>query len=324
MSFAKLLSLLAVPALLAAASPDVPFADHAGEFDRFATRTQAMPPEARVAAFHATFDRLVPGLYADRDPARLDRRIARALDGYRAIRPAFLAVERRFPAELSSAVKRFRTLFPDFVPPLPIYLVHSLGMRDGGSDIMRGRKVMLFGADVIARIHNDDSLRPFLDHELFHLEHARHFADCDQLWCPLWQEGLATYAASAMTPGATDHQLLLDQPAPIRAATDARWAEALCWISTRFDSVRGDDSDAAFTGGVEPSGLPSRFGYYVGMRIVAEAVKRRSLPELARLDDKAARPLVGAALGTLIVEAHARCDPPAATGPITRTAPRPA
>ena len=86
-------------------------------------------------------------------------------------------------------------------------------MRDGGSDYVGGQKVMLFGADVIAKIHNDESLQPFLEHELFHLEHARHFADCDQLWCPLWQEGLATYAASAMTPGASDHQLLLDQPA---------------------------------------------------------------------------------------------------------------
>ncbi len=320
MRFAGILTLLAAPLLLGAAAPAVRFADHAGTFDRVAMRTRGMESEARIAAVRAEFDRRVPGLYTDRDA----KRIVEALEGYPKIRTAYRAVERRFGRELAGAVRGFRAIFPDFVPPLPIWLVHSLGIRDGGSDYVAGRKVMMFGADVIARIHNDNSLQPFLNHELFHLEHARHFDDCDQLWCPLWQEGLATYAASAMTPGATDHQLLLDLPTPIRPATDARWGEALCWISTRFDSAQSGDADAAFTGGKRPGELPSRFGYYVGMRIAAEAAKRRPLPALARLDDEGARPVVAAALGSLIAAAKAPCDAPAATGPITHEASRPA
>lgn len=317
--------LVLAAALLGAAAPaPVTFTSYAPQFDRFEARTEGMAPDRRVAAFRATFDRIFPGLYAGTDTARLDRRITKALDEFPSIRPAYRTVELRFPGALATAVQRFRRIFPDFVPPIPIFLVHELGMRDGGSDYVGGRKVMLFGADVIARIHDDDSLQPFLDHELFHLEHARRFADCDQFWCSLWQEGLATYAASAMTPNATDHQLLLDEPASIRAATDARWGEALCLVATRFDSTDGDDSAAAFTGGRHPPGLPSRFGYYVGLRVASEAARTRTLPALAGLDDEAARPEVVAALAAPIVAAHAPCRPPAATGPITRIAPRPA
>src|SRR5690606_13539194 len=146
---------------------------------------------------------------------------------------------RDFPTALKSAVAHFRTVFPGFTSPLPIFLYHSLGQRDGGSAYLDpGRRhVMLFCADLIATYHADDSLHPFLDHELFHLEHAHAFGGCDQFWCPLWQEGLAVDAAAAMTPGATDHQLLLDIPTKIRAPTDARWAEALCFVSTHFDDT---------------------------------------------------------------------------------------
>ncbi|MBA3895903.1 MAG: hypothetical protein H0X36_01930 [Sphingomonadaceae bacterium] len=320
----KLALILLMPALLAAAAPrTVTFASYAPQFDNFEARTRGMATDRRVLAFRAEFDRILPGLYSVADAA-LDRRIARALTEFPSIRPAYRIVESRFPGALASAVRHFRTVFPQFASPLPIFLVHSLGTRDGGSDYVGGRKAMLFGADVIAKLHNDDSLQPFLDHELFHLEHARHFMDCDQLWCPLWQEGLATYAAASMTPGATDHQLLLDAPAPIRAATEARWGEALCRMAVGFDSADNGDIAAAFMGRGKSSGLPQRFGYYVGLRIASEAARNRTLPVLAGLDDEAARPVVAAALTALIDAAHAPCRPPAANGAITRHVARPA
>lgn len=320
-----LVCLLAGMAVRAAPAPTpVRFVDYAAQFDRFEARTHDLPMDQRVAAFHAEFDRTVPGLYADRDTARLDRRIAKALADFPSIRPAYRDVERKFPAALTVAVRHFRAIFPDFTPPLPIYLAHELGMRDGGSDYVAGRKVMLFGADAIAVIHHDDSLQPFLDHELFHLEHGRHFADCDQFWCPLWQEGLATFAASTMTPGADDHQLLLDQPAPIRAPTDAQWQRALCIVAKSFDATDGDTIAAAFTGGHHPPDLPARFGYYVGLRVAREAARVQSLSTLTRLNDQDARQVVAAALTRLIDAAGAPCPPPARQGQITSLAPRPA
>ena len=306
----------------ASAAPPVTFASYASQFDDFEARTEGMPSGQREAEFLTTFNSLVPGLYVDKDPARLLRRVDKALTGFPALRPVYRDIERRFPDELKGAVEHFRTVFPDFVPPMPIYLVHSLGIRDGGVDRVDGKKVMMFGADVIAKIHNDDSLQPFMDHELFHLEHARHFDGCDQLWCSLWAEGLAVFAAVAMNPGSNDHQLLLDLPTPIRAETDAHWGDALCWIATRFDGMDDADSSAAFTGGEHPPGLPSRFGYYVGLRVAVEAAGTHGLPPLARLSDEQARPVVARALGLLIKAAHAPCKPPGSVGAVTRKDPR--
>jgi hypothetical protein len=317
-----LLACLAV-LLLGATPPPVTFTDHASAFDRFEANTRVMPPEQRVAAFHVRFDALFPGYYVAKNTQKLDRRILAALDAFPTLRPAYREAEARFPVALETAVRRFRVVFPSFVPPIPIYLTHSLGIRDGGSQMVGGRKVMIFGADVIARLHNDSSMQPFLDHELFHLEHARHFADCDPTWCPLWQEGLATYAASVMTPSASEHQLLLDVPKPIPAATEARWPDALCWIALRFDQTGEANYEPAFLGGYHVDGLPDRFGYYIGLRIATEAAKHHMLSQLTRLSDEAARPVVAAALGSLIRRAHAPCQAPTTSPvPIPKTDPR--
>jgi hypothetical protein len=285
----------------------------------------------RVKVFRSTFDKLYPGLYADVDQSRLNGRIEKALSEFPSIRSAYDQVERKFPEALASAMKEFRGAFPDFTPPMPIYLIHSLGTRDGGTDWVAGRMVMLFGADEIAQFHWDESLQPFIVHELFHIEHIRHFADCDQLWCSLWQEGLATYTASVLTPNASDHQLILDVPHPIREDTDSHWPDALCWTAEHFDSTNQSEVSAAFTGGPKPSTfsgdrrlapLPSRFGYYIGLRVAAQAVKTRSLSELNRLDDQAARPVIARALAELMQASHLSCPLPSKQGSITHRAPR--
>jgi hypothetical protein len=167
---------------------------------------------------------------------------------------------------------------------MPIYVIHSLGTRDGGTDWVAGRMVMLFGADEIAQFHLDESLQPFIVHELFHIEHIRHFADCDQLWCSLWQEGLATYTASVMTPNASDHQLILDVPHPIRGDTDSHWPDALCWTAEHFDSTKAPEVSAAFTGGPKPStfsGIADSFLFLHGS-VITLAFELQ--PRLSKLD----------------------------------------
>jgi len=317
-----LLPLLLV--LCAASAPGLQFEDYATAFDQFASSTEGQPEAERVHRFLEEFDYLAPGLYADPDRAHLERRVARALADFPKIREPYRQTVARFPAALDTANTQFRHYFPDFVPPMPIYLAHELGIRDGGSDHVGGKKVMLFGADVIAQIHNDDSLLPFIEHELFHLEHARHFQDCDQFWCPLWQEGLATYVASVMTPNVTDHQLILDAPQPIRAAVDAGWSEALCLVAASFDAAEEAPIKQAFMVGDHPSGLPSRYGYYVGLRLAEAAARSADVNQLDHLDTNAARRVVRAALIELLNTAHASCAPPPADAAITYVAPRPA
>jgi hypothetical protein len=324
---------LSLMLLLAQRAPKEPWSyrSFTSGFARIADSTSSLPMAERIKVFHSTFDKLYPGLYADTDQSRLDGRIEKALTDFPAIRSTYDQVERKFPDALANAIKEFREVFPDFIPTMPIYLIHSLGTRDGGTDLVAGRIVMLFGADEIAQFHWDESLQPFIVHELFHIEHIQHFADCDQLWCSLWQEGLATYTASVLTPNASDHQLILDVPHPIREDTDVHWRDALCWTAEHFDSTNPSEISAGFTGGPKPSTfsgdrrlapLPSRFDYYVGLRVAAQAAKTRSLSELDRLDDQAARPVVARALAELMQVGHMRCRPPASQGQITHVAPR--
>lgn len=317
----RIIALLAMVVTLTSAAPPLVYVDLATPFERTVKATAGEPAAARISAIRDTLNALLPGVYPA--SAHTNRRIAKALGDFPAEQTAYDRVVRQFPAALNEAVIRFRKVFADFTSPLPIYLYHSLGTRDGGSAYLEPghRHVMFFGADMIARYHADDSLQPFLDHELFHLEHARAFPDCDQLWCGLWQEGLAVDAAAAMTPDATDHQLLLDVPADVRAATDAHWVTALCFVATHFDATDETVIGQALVGsGKPPSGLPDRFGYYVGYRL-AQATGQ-TVPALARLGHHDARQIARAALLKLMKAAGARCAPPAADGAITHHSPR--
>ena len=276
----------------AAEAPRVTFTDITAEFTRFADETAGMAPAARVALFHTEMDVLLPGFYAPRfgsTQAQYDARIASALEGFSGLRARYEQVQRDFPAAFDAGIQHFRKVFPGFTPEVPIYLLHSVGEMDGGTRELRGKTHLIFGADVIAQIHESRDLTAFLDHELFHVENGKYFVDCDQVWCLLWAEGLATYAAKVMNPGADDQQLLLTSPKPIRAAVDAHWPAALCFIRARLFSAESTDMQALFVGGAGNGEFPDRFGYYVGLRVIEELGGRHSLPKLAKMRSEKAR-----------------------------------
>jgi len=280
-----------------------PYADLTAEFARFADETRGMEDGPRVARFKKTMDPLLPGFYAPRFGAtgtQYDAQIAKALKDFGKLRPRYEQVRKDFPAAFDAGLQHFRKEFPGFVPHVPVVLLHSAGEMDGGTRELNGKMYLIFGADVIAAIHETDELTPFLDHELFHVEHSRHFADCDQVWCPLWAEGLATYAAQVMNPGADDRLLMLAFPEPIRAAVDARWAEALCFTQARLFSAEQSDLSALFVGGSGNQEFPQRFGYYVGLRVAEELGREHTLPELARMSPGQAKAALTAALDGMI------------------------
>jgi len=282
------------------------YTDLTPAFLQFFDETVGMEEQARVALLRERMDALLPGFYRlrlENELAEYDARLDRGLKDFPAQRPRFEQVQKEFAASFEAGMQHFRKDFPDFTPELPIYLVHSFGEMDGGTRTLEGRTVMVFGADVIARIHDAGTLTPFLDHELFHIEHRRHFANCDQVWCALWSEGLATYAASVMNPGADDRQLLLTQPQPIRAAVDANWAAALCFTRVRLDSTSQGDYRAMFLGGKDAGEFPRRFGYYMGLRVVQALDGEYSLQELARMPQERARAVVDKSMDRLVKKA---------------------
>lgn len=302
-------ALLAMAAVLTAAAPVAPATPYLSltrQFADFADRTAAMPDDARIAAFGREIAPLFPDFYVPQQSEAADRyrgRVLDALKGFPAIRARYEAAEAAFPAAFTAGIAHFKQAFPDFRPPDAIVFLHSMGELDGGTRTFRKRLYLLFGADVIARYHDPDSIGALFDHELFHVEHARSFADCQPVWCGLWQEGLAVYAAATMNPGASDRILLLEAPKPIRGPTDAHWRDALCLLAAKRNSTAQADYGLFFFANANGTVFPSRFGYYLGYRLAERAGKTHSLQEMAHFDHAHAHTLVEATLAEMIAEA---------------------
>ena len=274
------------------------FTSHTAAFTAFVDETAAMPKDERVRLFRARFNALFPGFYQPngRTEAQYDATVAAALTNFPAIREKYTAASDAFAQAFTTGQSRFRKTFPDYQLNMPVYLVHSLSQMDGGSRMINGRNVMIFGADMIAKIHDEATIAPFLDHELFHLYHATWFPDCDALWCSLWQEGMAVYVASRMNPGASERQLLLNIPEPLPAAVNPRLNEAMCLARAKFDATGEADYAPFFFG--RPSGgpFPPRFGYYLGYLLAQKVGTTMSLTKMAHMPPAKVRPLLEKAL----------------------------
>jgi len=266
-------------------------------FTQFYDATAQVPEAERVKQFRAQFATVLPGFYAPRQrtEAGYEKQIAFSLKTFPDIRAKYEQVARDFPKAFAQGQKSFRRSFPDYRLDVPVYLLHSLNEMDGGTREIDGKVVGIFGADVIARIHSPATLKPFLDHELFHLYHQRYFPDCDALWCSLWQEGLAVYVAAKLNPGVSDEGLLLTQPRPIRAEVEARLKEATCGLSAKLESTKQEDYAPFFFARANDGPFPPRYGYLLGYLLASKIGANMTLDQLAKLPpDKVKPALVGA------------------------------
>lgn len=294
-------ALLAVAAMVCAtpaAAQKADFVSLTGLFDTVAQSTQGLPDTERVARFRAVMDAALPDFYkpsAEKADA-FSKQILSHLNAYPERRAAILAASARMEQAYRTAGKRFRTFFPDYRAETPVYVLHSLGRMDGGTRTIDGRTALIFGTDVIARIHNEKSIGPFFDHELFHTYHGVYFKECEAVWCGLWTEGLATYVAFRLNPRADDNALLLTSPEPIRAPVDARFAEAACMALSKLDSEKPEDIGGFFNGGTRFPGWPARMGYYIGLRVAEQVGQGVPLGTLAKMPAAQVRPRIEAAL----------------------------
>jgi hypothetical protein len=266
-------------------------------FTRFYDATTQVPEAERIKRFRTQFATVLPGFYAPRQrtEAGYEKQIAFSLKTFPEIRAKYEQVARDFPKAFAQGQQSFRRSFPDYRLDVPVYLLHSLNEMDGGTRELDGKVVGIFGADVIARIHNPATLKPFLDHELFHLYHQRFFPDCDALWCSLWQEGLAVYVAAKLNPGASDEGLLLTQPRPIRREVEARLKEAMCGLSAKLESTSREDYAPFFFARANDGSFPPRYGYLLGYLLASKMGAEMRLDQLAKLPpDKVKPALVGA------------------------------
>ena len=313
----RLLALLGLAFSLIAAAPPprttgLQLVDTTGDFDRIWTATRDIPDDLRAGAFEAAFAKVLPGFYAaDRvkdfmTPEKYQAFVLKRLKAYPDREAGIERVSRQFSGLIGPAQASFEKAFGPMRGYPPVYLVDSFGEFDGGTrDLPEGTRLM-FGADMIDRLHSNSPIQPFFHHELFHLLHRRTFAECEIVWCGLWTEGLATYVASRLNPGASDESLLLTEPKPLRDAVEAHRTEAICAVRTRLDSTDMQEAGPMFMGGsrqISPN-LPPRFAYYVGYLVAQDLGRTRSLKQLAALKNAEVKLLIVQSLDRL-----ATCTP---------------
>ena len=292
-----------------AAKPDLRFVDLVPEFDKTAAAAAKLDDDkAKVALFEKRMTPLASGFYArSRKPDRYDQRVLASLKNYPEQREKILAVAKEFQKLFVPARASFEKAFGRVSSEQPVYLLHSVGEMDGGQRELNGKTTLIFGADVIAKIHYGHDMTPFFHHELFHVFHEPLMSGCEATWCSLWEEGLATYVAGKLNPGAGDAALMLDQPGPIRPAVDANLAGAICAAKPLLASEKEEDYSKLFYGNAHLPGFPARMGYYLGYLVAADLGKTRTLRELAALKPAEVKPLIDASLDRM-----ASCPPKAA------------
>jgi hypothetical protein len=303
--------LLCLAGGLASAAPDagsgklrvIDAAERCAEFWR---RVPGAGPELQARAFEELLRAPHPTLYT---PAvlglaePLSSSVPERLRKASRMRPDPARVEevrRTLEADLADAAVQFRKTFPDFVSRRPVALVCSLGSFDGGTREVEGAEMLLFGPDVIAAIRpRGFNLRPFLEHELFHVHHANLHPDApESVGESLWEEGLATYVSEALNPGASHDELSV--PGSLIAETTPRIPELSRRLLAHLDDPAGGPVyKQFFFGSTEAAEVPPRSGYVIGWRIAQALGKTRSLAELAGMPPARSRAEVERALGVL-------------------------
>lgn len=271
------------------------------QFDAAALKILQLPEDQRFDSFQSEIVPILPGFYKPGEratPEKYRASVLKNLAAYPAQRDKILAVATAFDRRMAGADTRFRRFFPDYRPTMPTYLVYSFGQMDGGTREFDGKVNLLFGADMIAKIHDDETMGPLFDHELFHAYHEKYFHECEQIWCSLWMEGLAVYVTAQMNPGVTDKGLLLNFPQPIRATVEPHIGNAAASIRAVLDSRDDKDYEPLFFGSQPdpPNAFPPRYGYYVGYRAVEKLAGKKTIQELAKMPASEVRPLIEKAL----------------------------
>jgi hypothetical protein len=186
----------------------------------------------------------------------------------------------------------FQKAFPDFSCKNPIYFLVSLGAFDGGVRSVNGYPALLFGVDVIARMHPQDELGALFDHELFHMYHRQITGvgggRGDPLYRALWEEGLATYVSGVLNPRVGE-SAILGRPEDLAARAKPQLPQIAGELLQNIDSTSPDLYQTFFLGNSPRKDIPPRSGYYVGLLIARELGQTHSLQQLAKMNGESLR-----------------------------------
>lgn len=227
--------------------------------------------------------RALNGKQDDRDEST---RVIKYLTEVEPYIPRMQNISNDISRDFQTYAKDFTVTFPKYAPVTKIYFMISMFSFDGGTRTVNNRTALLFGIDGIARYHKEDeSLKVFFDHELFHSYHdqiAPELTDDDApIWAQLWEEGLATYVSQQMNNGSTEAQVLMSPT--LAAATKPMLRKIARELLDNADSKDKNEYAAFFYGSNGRADLPPRCGYYVGYRIAQQIGQRHTVQQLSEI-----------------------------------------
>lgn len=195
-------------------------------------------------------------------------------------------------AAIPVQVARFRTLFPD-APAKPAVTVVLAPDFDSKTGVLKdGTPMLALAIDTLLLEKADPNI--LFPHELFHLYDANHAGISNdgvmpgtKLTLPLFEEGLATYVSTQVTPGHSDGEYLLQ--ANLGALPASRLPEVARRFLADADTPTIDPAHHSmafgrwFEGSDKPyqTDLPNRSGYWLGLNLIRQMAKTHSLPEMA-------------------------------------------
>jgi hypothetical protein len=253
--------------------------------------TQVRLFETMIRAPHAeVYDAVLRGVNIP-----VEQLVPRSIEGARGAEPALRRLASQVTLDLPEQLLRFRREFPDFTCSTPVYFMYSVGTFDGATRTVAGKTALIFGLDVIARLHGE-RLTPLAVHELFHVHHQNLLPGSPgAFYWSMWREGLATHVSRRLNPTIAEQDACCLPPLePIRAMMPRLVTGAIGLL----DSTRRDDYARYFLGGVDQD-IPVRSGYYLGYLVARDLGETRSLAELARMTPGVVRPLLEQALRRL-------------------------
>lgn len=296
----RLLTFIAAALLpaVAQASEVCPYKDIMPEVSAFAADTAGMAPAERADAFVSRIVDRHPDYYAERLFGSRERLAARALRLFDPERtPNFpgvgsvtldrvLKTGEMIGTEYRRIEAEFRQAFPDYRCETPISFGPSLFLFDGNqSSAAPGQAEMRFGVDMIALLHPPHDLKPFFQHELFHIYQAQQIGEAEPpeatqpLWWALWSEGLASYVSWELNPDLTSAEIFW-LPRDMEAQMEKKLPQAARLLLAELDGHEG--YGRWFTAGENPPDLPPRAGYYLGY-LMAKRLDAGDLAALARM-----------------------------------------
>ncbi|MDQ1117927.1 MULTISPECIES: hypothetical protein [Pseudoxanthomonas] len=283
-----------------------------GDFLTFWDATQGKPMAERVAIFKRDIAAKFPDFYGfarfgdKATQAFRDGTIEKSIEAFGPIRDAYAAKVKMIDEDLPRNTQVFLKTFPDFHPDSLVWILHSLGEMDGGTRVIDGKSVLIFGVDGMVTFHSDKvhDESAFFHHELFHVYHEPRLGPCEETWCSLWREGLAVYASSKLDPDASEDELLLTLPDNMAAATREKLLPSLLALKgVLMSKDHAAYADLFNFGGPKTSDLPQRRGYYLGFLVAQDLGKTYDLHTLANMPAVRAQPLVSKAVDDLIAKA---------------------